>query len=73
MRPAEKQLASTIGRAAGKTPADDQQLRQMAAAAYHRRGVIVIWPETVRNDVTRMAIVQEADRQYGKRDDKAGN
>ncbi len=72
MRPAHKQLASTIGRAAGKSPADDQQLRQMAAAAYHQRGVIVIWPETVRNEITRMAIVQEAERQYGKREGGKG-
>ena len=68
MKPAHQQLSSTIGRAAGKAPADDQQLRQMAAAAYHQRGVIVIWPESVRNEITREAILQEADRQYGKRE-----
>lgn len=68
MRSAEQQLASTIGRAAGRTPIDDQQLRQMAAEAYHKRGVIVIWLDSVRNDITRQAIVQEAERQYGKRE-----
>ena len=44
-----------------------EQLRRMRAEAWHGQGVAVIRPEEVEDDWIRQAIVNEADRLYGKR------
>ena len=64
-RAADRQLASGLGRRAGTTPADPDQLRSMAAALWHQRGVVVLWPAEISDAWTRQAITNEAARQYG--------
>ena len=40
----------------------------MRRAAWRTQGVVVLRPEEVRDDWTRQALVNEADRLYGRRD-----
>ena len=54
-------LARTHGRAA---PTD---LLAMRRAAWRKQGVIMLRPEEVRDDWTRQALINEANRLYGRR------
>ena len=54
-----------------RPPMETEQLRRMRAAAWHGQGVVVIRPEEVEDDWIRQAIVNEADRLYGKRNREA--
>jgi hypothetical protein len=56
-------LARTRGRAA---PTDDDLLA-MRRAAWRKQGVIMLRPEEVRDDWTRQALINEANRLYGRR------
>jgi hypothetical protein len=56
-------LARTQGRAA---PTDDDLL-DMRRAAWRKQGVIMLRPEDVHDDWTRQALVNEANRLYGRR------
>ena len=56
-------LARTYGRAA---PTDDDLLA-MRRAAWRKQGVIMLRPEEVRDDWTRQALINEANRLYGRR------
>ncbi|WP_342239138.1 hypothetical protein [Inquilinus sp. OTU3971] len=58
---------SSLSRNQRRSPAQAEQLRRMRAAAWHGQGVVVIRPEEVEDDWIRQAIVNEADRLYGKR------
>ena len=66
-------LRSSLARHLGSTPMDEAEVRRLAAAVWHRKGVALIDPANVRNDFARQAIVTEAERQYGKRDTGGGN
>ena len=56
-------LARTQGRAA---PTDDDLLA-MRRAAWRQQGVIMLRPGDVRDDWTRQALVNVANRLYGRR------
>jgi hypothetical protein len=56
-------LARTLGRGA---PTDDELLA-MRRAAWRKQGVIMLRPEEVRDDWTRQALINEANRLYGRR------
>lgn len=45
----------------------DDDLRRYARAAYHERNIAVIWLDEVRDDFQRQAIINEADKQHGKK------
>ena len=55
-------LARTLGRGA---PTDE--LLAMRRAAWRKQGVIMLRPEEVRDDWTRQALINEANRLYGRR------
>lgn len=44
-----------------------QRNHDACAEAWHKHGLAVIDPDQVRDDWTRQAIINEANRQYGKR------
>ncbi len=70
MRPANQQLASPLGRALGRSPADDDQLRAMAKAAYQKTGIAAVTPdmiEQIDNEIIRRAVVQIIEKRYGPR------
>jgi hypothetical protein len=56
-------LGARVGRSAPK--ADD--LLTMRRAAWRHQGVIMLRPEDVRDDWTRQALINEANRLYGRR------
>lgn len=58
---------SSLSRHASRAPTDPEQLRRLRAAAWHGQGVVVIRPEDVADDWIRQAILNEAERLYGKR------
>lgn len=63
-------VSSIYHRAHGPTPtgAEAKQRNHDACAdMWHKHGLAVINPAEVTDDWTRQAIINEADRQYGKR------
>lgn len=60
-------LRSSLSRRQPRPPTETERLRRMRAAAWQGQGVVVIRPEDVEDDWIRQAIVNEADRLYGKR------
>jgi hypothetical protein len=45
----------------------DQDLQAMRRAAWRHQGVIMLRPEEIRDDWTRQALINEANRLYGRR------
>ena len=58
---------SSMARAQARTAPSDDDLQAMRRAAWRTQGVIMIRPEDVRDDWTRQALVNEANRLYGRR------
>jgi hypothetical protein len=63
-------MRDPLARMIGETPASQPELRAMAAAAWHAKGVIVIWPDEIRNPIDRLAVESTAERLYGKRENE---
>jgi hypothetical protein len=61
------ELRSSLSRRQPRPPMEAEQLRRMRAEAWQGQGIVVIRPEDVEEDWIRQAIVNEADRLYGKR------
>ncbi len=53
-------------------PADDEQLRRMRSAAWHRQGIAVTRLEDIHDDWTRQVIVNAAAKLYGEREEAQG-
>ena len=51
----------------GRTAPTNEDLLAMRRAAWRHQGVVVLRPEDVRDDWTRQALINEADRLYGRR------
>jgi hypothetical protein len=51
----------------GRTAPTDDDLLAMRRAAWRKQGVIMLRPEDVRDDWTRQALINEANRLYGRR------
>ena len=49
-------------------PMGDDDLKRYARRAYHDRNIVVIWLKDVRDEFIRQAIINEANRVYGKPD-----
>ena len=58
---------SCLARAQGRTGPSDDDLLAMRRAAWRTQGVVVLRPEDVRDDWTRQALINEANRLYGRR------
>jgi hypothetical protein len=58
---------SCLARAQGRTAPTDEELLAMRRAAWRTQGVIMLRPEDVRDDWTRRALINEAERLYGRR------
>ena len=58
---------STLARAQGRAAPSDEDLLAMRQAAWRTQGVIMLRPEDVRDDWTRQALINEAERLYGRR------
>jgi hypothetical protein len=58
---------SCLGRNQGRAAPTEDDLFAMRRAAWRTQGVVVLRPEDVRDDWTRQALVNEAERLYGRR------
>jgi hypothetical protein len=58
---------SCLARSQPRTALSDEDLRAMRRAAWRSQGVVVLRPEDVRDDWTRQALINEANRLYGRR------
>jgi hypothetical protein len=58
---------SSLARSAACGPAPEAELVAMRRAAWRHQGVVVLRPEEVRDDWTRQALINEANRLYGRR------
>ena len=56
-----------IARTSAVGAPSDEDLLAMRRAAWRQQGVIMLRPEDVRDDLTRQALVNEANRLYGRR------
>jgi hypothetical protein len=58
---------SCLARSQPRTTPNDEDLQAMKRAASRQQGVVVLRPDDVRDDWTRQALVNEANRLYGRR------
>ena len=58
---------SCLARGQGRAAPTDDDLFAMRRAAWRSQGVVVVRPEDIRDDWTRQALVNEANRLYGGR------
>jgi hypothetical protein len=58
---------SCLARAQARTGPTDDDLLAMRRAAWRTQGLVVLRPEDVRDDWTRQALINEANRLYGRR------
>ena len=58
---------SCLARHQLRTTPTDEDLLAMRRAAWRTQGVVVLRPEEVRDDWTRQALINEANRLYGRR------
>jgi hypothetical protein len=58
---------SSLARSAARGPSPESELVTMRRAAWRHQGVVVLRPEDVRDDWTRQALINEANRLYGRR------
>jgi hypothetical protein len=58
---------SCLARAQARPAPSDDDLLAMRRAAWRSQGVVVLRPEDVRDDWTRQALVNVANRLYGRR------
>jgi hypothetical protein len=58
---------SCLARAQARSTPSDDDLLAMRRAAWRTQGVVVLRPEDVRDDWTRQALINEANRLYDRR------
>jgi hypothetical protein len=58
---------SCLAQSQGRAASTDAELFAMRRAAWRTQGVVVLRPEDIRDDWIRQALVNEADRRYGRR------
>jgi hypothetical protein len=58
---------SCLARHQPRTAPSDEDLLAMRRAAWRHQGVAVLRPEDVRDDWARQALINEANRLYGRR------
>jgi hypothetical protein len=58
---------SSLARSAARGPSPETELVAMRRAAWRHQGVVVLRPEEVRDDWARQALINEANRLYGRR------
>ena len=58
---------SCLARAQPRTAPSDEDLLAMRRAAWRSQGVVVLRPQDARDDWTRQALINEANRLYGRR------
>lgn len=60
-------MRSHLARHQPETPAGEDHLRAMRAAAWHRQGIVTLRPDEITDEWLRQALVNEAERRFGRR------
>ena len=60
-------LSCVLGKLAGQMPATEEELRAMRAAAWHKQGILVVNPATVRDEWERQCLTNIGNQLFGKR------
>lgn len=63
-------LRSYVARHQPERRPDPDELTQLRRDAWHRQGLVVLHPVDIPDDWTRQVIINEASRQYGRREDR---
>ena len=58
---------SPLARAQARATPTEKDLRSMRRAAWRKQGVVVLRPQDVKDDWIRQALINEANRLYGRR------
>jgi len=58
---------SCLARAHARTAPTEEDLLALRRAAWRSQGVVVLRPDDIRDDWTRQALINEANRLYGHR------
>jgi hypothetical protein len=58
---------SCLARAQARVAPSEEDLLAMRRAAWRTQGVTMLRPEEIRDDWTRQALINEANRLYGRR------
>jgi hypothetical protein len=58
---------SSLARTAARSPSTADEVLALRRAAWRQQGVVVLRPEEIRDDWIRQALVNEANRLYGRR------
>jgi len=58
---------SSLARSQARHAANGDDLVAMRQAAWRQQGVVVLRPEDIHDDWTRQALINEANRLYGRR------
>lgn len=53
-------------------PPDVKELETMARRAWRERGIVILWPDRIRDDWDRQHVLNLAKTFYGPRHDSAG-
>lgn len=61
--------SSTVGR---NVPPDAKALDEMARRAWRERGIVILWPERIRDDWDRQHVLNLANSLYGPRHGASG-
>lgn len=64
-------MRSYLSKHLPESPTPQDQIHRMAAAAFHKEGIVVIPLDKVTNDFDRQLIVNVGEKLYGKRKEKA--
>ncbi|MCX7139394.1 MAG: hypothetical protein NTW47_22960 [Proteobacteria bacterium] len=60
-------LRCVLGKLAAQTPATEEELRAMRAAAWHKQGILVVNAEALRDEWERQCLTNIGNRLFGKR------
>lgn len=60
-------LRCVLGKLAAQTPATEEELRAMRAAAWHKQGILVVNADAVCDDWERQCLTNIGNRLFGKR------
>ena len=63
-------IRTSLDRHLGRAPAAPEDVAHLARTCWHQRGIAMLDPAKIADDWVRQALVNEAERQYGKRPDR---
>ena len=62
-----QQNARNAGPKSAQAPADAKEMEAMARRAWRERGIVILWPDKIRDDWDRQHVLNLAHAFYGKR------